>query len=209
MMMRIVCSWLVLSFSFFLASCGSTRSSLPSRSSEELTGLVLVIEELPDGQIGHSWRRAAEVELSQYERLSSIDDEVGRIIFASRRPRDCDQEQIECHRDCMKRRLPSVLSHIKRGSHAHVSYCERTCLDEYEDCLKLQGLQAQEFSVVDDAVDWLKRHSRELLAGTIVVIAGVTFVVVSAGAGVVVLAPVVLVASADQACIPWGAGVLP
>jgi hypothetical protein len=48
---------------------------------------------------------------------------------------------------------------------------------------------------VDSAVDWLKRHRKALLVGSTVVIAGVVFVVVSAGAGAVVLAPVLLIAS--------------
>ncbi|ATB40663.1 hypothetical protein CYFUS_006114 [Cystobacter fuscus] len=45
---------------------------------------------------------------------------------------------------------------------------------------------------MDEAIDWLKRHRQELLVGTIVTAAGVTFIVISAGAGVVVLAPLVL-----------------
>ncbi|WP_198316629.1 hypothetical protein [Cystobacter fuscus] len=50
---------------------------------------------------------------------------------------------------------------------------------------------------MDSAVDWLKRHRMDVLAGSIIVIAGVTFVVVSAGAAAVVLAPVVLMISAE------------
>jgi hypothetical protein len=55
------------------------------------------------------------------------------------------------------------------------------------------------FPAVDSAVDWLKRHQRELLVGTIVVIAGVAFVVVVAGSGggALVLAPAVLLVSSD------------
>ncbi|WNG42610.1 hypothetical protein F0U61_52710 [Archangium violaceum] len=55
------------------------------------------------------------------------------------------------------------------------------------------------FPVVDEAVAWLKRHREELLVGTVVVIAGVTFVVVVAGSGgtALVLAPAVLLVSSD------------
>jgi hypothetical protein len=63
--------------------------------------------------------------------------------------------------------------------------------------LSLERLRPQEFTVVDGAVDWLKRHRTSILVGSIIVIAGVTFVVVSAGAGVVVLAPVVLMTAAE------------
>jgi hypothetical protein len=48
---------------------------------------------------------------------------------------------------------------------------------------------------VDVAIDWLKRNPRTILVGSIVVIAGVAFVAVSAAAGLVVLAPMVLLAS--------------
>ncbi len=69
---------------FLLSSCGGTRSTLAPRSSEELTGLVLVIEEMPDGQVRHSWLRAAEVELSRYERLSNTEGKAGRILLPER-----------------------------------------------------------------------------------------------------------------------------
>ncbi|RKH45010.1 hypothetical protein D7V93_35785 [Corallococcus llansteffanensis] len=65
------------------------------------------------------------------------------------------------------------------------------------------------FSAVGGAVDWLKRHRTELLAGAIVVIAGVTFVVISAGAGALVLAPMVLMASTGGAVESGFVGVAP
>jgi len=46
-----------------------------------------------------------------------------------------------------------------------------------------------QFMGMNDAIDWLKRHRKELLVGTVIVAAGVALVVVSSGAGVVVLAP--------------------
>ena len=60
------------------------------------------------------------------------------------------------------------------------------------DCLKLQKLESLSFPAIDRAADWLRRHQQEVLVGTIVVAAGVAFVVISAGAGLIVLAPVVL-----------------
>jgi uncharacterized membrane protein len=59
----------------------------------------------------------------------------------------------------------------------------------------LQELQPQEFTAMDGAVDWLKRNHKAVLVGSLIVIAGVVFVVVSAGAGLVILAPAALVAS--------------
>lgn len=187
----------VLGLAWVLSSCGSTRSTVPLRD-EDLTGFVLFIQETPDGQVSHQWRRAAEVELSRYNQLLSSRDEPGGIVLASNRSRDCDQEQIDCYRACMKRRLPSYLNHIKRGSGAHGTHCANKCLKEYMQCLELQKTRALEFPVIHDALDWLKRHRKEVFVGTVVVIAGVAFVVISAGVGLLVLAPVVLVASAGS-----------
>jgi len=96
----------------------------------------------------------------------------------------------------MKRRLPAHLNHIERGSGAHGTYCANICLKAYMECLKLQNLRSLEFPVAHDAVEWVKRNRTELLVGSIVVVAGVAFVTLSAGAGLVILAPVALVISA-------------
>jgi len=176
-----------------LVSCGSTRHTASPRA-EELTDFVLIIEEHSDSQVSHSWRPATALDLPRYDPPSSHGSTVGSIVLASRRPRDCDQEQIDCVRACMKRRLPSSYSHITRGDGSKKQFCERECLKEYMECLELQKSHALQFSAVNDAVEWLKRNREELFLGTVVIIAGVAFVTISAGAGVVVLAPVVLVA---------------
>lgn len=160
---------------------------------EDLSAFVLVIQETPDGQVDHSWQRATEFDLSRYTHASCT-SEAGHIVLASRRPRDCDQEQIDCYRDCMKRRLPSSQSHIKREDGSKGRFCQNECLDEYMNCLELQKARGLRFTAVDDAVEWLKRNRKELLVGAVVVIAGVAFVTLSAGAGALVLAPVMLVA---------------
>jgi len=95
----------------------------------------------------------------------------------------------------MKRRFPSKYSHIRRENGSKNDFCQEECLREYMVCLKLQELNALQFNAVNSAVDWLKRNHKELLLGSVVIIAGVAFVTISAGAGAVVLAPIVLVAS--------------
>jgi hypothetical protein len=62
--------------------------------------------------------------------------------------------------------------------------------------------RALRFPAVEEAVEWLKEHRTELLVGTVVVMAGVTFVVVSAGAGLIVLAPLALMASVGSTNAP-------
>ena len=65
------------------------------------------------------------------------------------------------------------------------------------------------FEALDSAIDWLKRNRREVLVGSIIVIAGVVFVTVSAGSGLLVLAPVVLVAEPGTSSNPHIAGTMP
>jgi hypothetical protein len=99
----------------------------------------------------------------------------------------------------MERPLPpgygGFTSPRKRGGKSE--FCRGECQQAYDDCVELERLRPQEFSAVDGAVDWLKRHRNGILVGSVIVIAGVTFVVVSAGVGLLVLAPVVLMTSAD------------
>lgn len=117
-------------------------------------------------------------------------------MLVARRPRDCDQEQIECFRSCWKKKPAAP---IERGGPSHYAYCQNTCREAYEDCLKLKEPHALVFSALDEATDWLRRHRREVLVGTLVTAAGVTFIVISAGAGVLVLAPLVLMTQSERA----------
>jgi hypothetical protein len=82
-------------------------------------------------------------------------------------------------------------------------------MQPYLDCSKLQELKPQEFTAIDNAVDWLKRHRKSILVGSVVIIAGVVFVVVSAGAGLLVLAPAVILASSGTASLSCIAAVSP
>jgi hypothetical protein len=68
-------------------------------------------------------------------------------------------------------------------------------MQPYLDCKDLEKLHAQEFTAVGEALDWLKRNREALLVGTVVVIAGVVFVTVSAGGGLIILAPALLMTS--------------
>jgi hypothetical protein len=177
-----------------LTACGNTRHATSPRA-EELTGFVLILQEETNGQISHFWQRATELDLTRYDPPFSAHERAGSVVLASRRPVDCDQEQIDCFRACMKRRFPTAQNHIRRGDGSKRDFCSEDCLKKYMQCLKLQESQALQFTALDAAIEWLKRNREKLLVGTIVVIAGVAFVTLSAGAGAVVLAPVVLVAA--------------
>jgi hypothetical protein len=156
------------------------------------------MREQPDGQMSYSWQRAEEFDLSQYTTPTSTEGMDRRIVRAARRPRDCHAEYLECIDECMSRPLPRGYGHITagRGLGGKMEYCQERCRQPYSDCEELQRLKPQEFSAWDGAMDWLKRNHRSILVGSVVVIAGVAFVVVSAGAGLLILAPAVLLATA-------------
>ncbi len=85
------------------------------------------------------------------------------------------------------------------GSEKHHEYCTTKCLEEYMDCIKEQEQQEQEkeakklhFSSMDSALKWLREHKTEVAIGTVVVVAGVTFVVATGGTGALILAPLPL-----------------
>ncbi len=194
-----------------LASCGATRHAAPANAGE-LTRLALVIQEQPDGTVTHSWQPAQELDLSRFSTGSAAREVSRRIEPVVRRPRDCDEENRECIRECMSRPLPRGFGHITadgQGKGGKETYCRNRCWPPYRDCQELERLQPQEFAAVDAAVDWLKRNRRELLVGSVVVIAGVVFVVASMGAGLVILAPAVLLAEATTGAEPWMAGGTP
>lgn len=177
-----------------LTACSSSQTPLvwePSQGlPDNLHESVLLIRTAPSGQAEYSWQPASFWNQELNGLRASTEVSTPRIVLASRRPRDCDQEQIDCHRDCMRRKPP--YPHGARRSHSHIEYCDNKCLNEYMDCLKLQNLEVLGFTAIDRAADWLRRHQREVMVGTTVVVAGVAFVVISAGAGLIVLAPLAL-----------------
>lgn len=194
-----------------LVSCSASRHVAPT-SDEELTRFVLLIQELPDGTMTHSWRRAEELDPLQYRPPASSLAVARHIVHAMGRKRDCDEENRECIRECMSRPLPRGFGHITsggRGRGGKEEYCNDKCMQPYLDCTKLQELEPQEFTAVDEAVDWVKRNRKSILVGSIVVVAGVAFIVISAGAGLVILAPAVLLAASANESEPYMAEVSP
>jgi hypothetical protein len=178
-----------------LVSCTATRQLAPT-SPEELTHFVLFIREQPNGTVSHSWQRVEELDLSQYRALASVLGTSRAIVPVMGWNRDCDEENSECIAKCMRRPLPRGYGHMTSngtlGSKA--SYCRDQCWQPYRDCMELEKLRPQEFTAIDPAIDWLKRNRRAVLVGSVVVVAGVALVVLSAGAGVVILAPALLFA---------------
>jgi len=109
---------------------------------------------------------------------------------------DCAAEQIRCFEQCWNRAPP--LTSIKKGSGKHHEYCTEECRQEYMECVKERERLEQErkkelrFSHIDAALDWLRNHKTEVAIGTVVVVAGVAFVVATGGSGALILAPLAL-----------------
>ncbi|HZI15589.1 MAG TPA: hypothetical protein VE153_34775 [Myxococcus sp.] len=110
---------------------------------------------------------------------------------------DCDEEHIQCFDRCWNKAPP--LTSIKKGSGMHNEYCTTLCREEYMDCIEEQEQEERErkntrlrFSDMDAALGWLRTHKAEVALGTVVVVAGVAFIVSTGGAGALILAPLAL-----------------
>ncbi len=195
---------IALSLGSFLISCSTPmHAEAGPTSPQALSRYALVIEESAEGQVVHSWVPASSFDLSQYASRASPVDAERRVIRASF-SRDCEQERDSCEEMCKASLQGRNWSHASAGSKAQI--CRERCRPAYLDCSRLrEQADAVKFPVTDKAVDWLKRHREEILVGTVVIIAGVTFVVIIAGSAgtALVLAPAVLLASAEVSPSPY------
>ncbi len=191
----------------------STRESVGmsggtfSPAVEELDRYVLVIQESPSAHVTHSWRPVEEFDLSRFRLQPRAERTYGRIVLAAARQRDCHEELNNCIDTCMDRPLSEDYSHMSRG--AKHGYCKEGCWQPYLDCEELQGRRPLEFSATARAVDWLKRNRTEVLVGSIVVVAGVVFVVAFPPGALIALIPLAALASSEAVCEPYIAAVAP
>lgn len=110
---------------------------------------------------------------------------------------DCQKEHEECVGRCWnKKNWP--YPHNKKQSGWYLERCEHDCRVEFEKCEEEQEESARqrgeklEFSSITEAVEWIRSHKAEVAMGTIVIVAGVSFVLATSGAGALVLAPLAL-----------------
>jgi hypothetical protein len=106
--------------------------------------------------------------------------------------RDCDAEHAQCFKECWN--APTLpWPHTKRDEWYN-EYCTRECRKQYMECEKENEKKAKElkFSRVEDAVGWIRAHKTEVALGTVVIIAGVAFVITTGGSGALILAPLAL-----------------
>ncbi|HEX8436855.1 hypothetical protein [Archangium sp.] len=155
-----------------LVACGSTEPVLRG-SSREVPVLAASAEE---------WGPLDE------PRADARGSRAVDIVYASGGTRDCDAEQIACFRKCWKTEPPWP---IEKGDKGHDKYCTKKCREEYMECVKELEARPRPLAFPDmkTAKDWLARHETEVLVGSIVVVAGATFVIATGGTGALILIP--------------------
>jgi hypothetical protein len=195
-----------------LFSCSATRYSIPEpANAQELARSVLVIEEAPDGQVSHTWKPLKDFDLTKYPSPASYSGFKGRLVRVAASTSHCDARQESCINLCTSSPRPIPIENDRypsyQGSWAknRGRWCEETCTKYHQMCIRGLGpwaeQQAREFTRVDIAVEWLESHRKEIVTGTLVVIAGVAFVaaVAGSGGGALRFVPLLAVASANPA----------
>lgn len=191
-----------------LVSCSATRYPTPGPTgAQDLARYVLVIEESVDGQVSHTWKPLKDFDLTKYPHHASHGGLAGKVVRVATSYSHCDARYETCTDLCTSSPRPIPIEGERypsyRGSWARSrgTWCQSTCMKFYQMCIEGKGpwadRQAQEFTRVDAAVDWLKSHREEIVVGTIVVIAGVAFVAAVAGSGGAALCFVPLLAVAS------------
>lgn len=106
--------------------------------------------------------------------------------------RDCEAEERACYEECWNAE-PLPYPHTKRDGW-YREYCTRECRKVHMECAKANEQKARElkFSRVDEAIGWIRNHKTQVALGTVVVIAGVAFVITTGGSGALILAPLAL-----------------
>ena len=195
---------LAVSLSCLLASCGAHKPpGIGPSDPRELSRHALIIEETVAGQVTHAWVPASDFDLERYARSAHPSEGEGSIVRASFN-RNCDEERDQCEQMCKASLRGPNWTHASAGAKAQI--CAARCRPAYLDCSRLrEQAEAVKFSVPGEAVDWLKRHRKELLAGTLVVISGVAFVVVVGGSGgtALILVPSLLFVSSETPSMPY------
>ncbi|WP_395814549.1 hypothetical protein [Archangium minus] len=112
---------------------------------------------------------------------------------------DCDDELNTCFNACWESaRKP--YPHVE-GNEWYYEYCNRECRKQYMSCIEEQEKEEAErvkkrppleFSSLDKARDWIRAHKTELVLGTVVIVAGTAFILVTGGSGALLLVPLAL-----------------
>lgn len=110
---------------------------------------------------------------------------------------DCTDEFKQCMKRCWDKRYP--WPHNKPQSGWYHERCEQDCNREFNECEDEKEKEEAErqkkkltFSRMDEAIDWIRNHKAEVAIGTVIIVAGVAFVLATGGSGTLILAPLAL-----------------
>jgi hypothetical protein len=201
--------WMASSLCILLVSCNATRpmAATPGPSgAHDLARYVLIVQETPDG-VAHDWRPLKDVDLAKFPyavRAMSTNRRFVRV--SSGLEKYCSGRRTQCEADCLSSSRPMRVGHLRYPTYRgpwRINkgwWCSHACGQLEDMCNRGMGEWAEEFAAefdtIEPAVDWIKRHREEILVGTLIVIAGVTFVaaVAASGGGALVLVPLVVLA---------------
>jgi hypothetical protein len=109
----------------------------------------------------------------------------------------CQKELEECMTICWnKHQWP--YPHSRQQSGWYYKRCTADCTQKFTECEEEyeEAERAREkklkFSHMDEALEWLRAHKAEVALGTVVIVAGVAFVLTTGGSGALLLAPLAL-----------------
>jgi len=109
----------------------------------------------------------------------------------------CQKELEKCMNICWeKHRWP--YPHNKQQTGWYYKRCTADCNQEFKECEEEYEEAVRErekklkFSRMNEAIEWIRVHKAEVALGTVVVVAGVAFVLTTGGSGALILAPLAL-----------------
>lgn len=200
------------SLSLLLVSCSVTQPIVTAQGPtgpHDLAKYALVIQEMPDGRVTHDWKPLKDFDLTKFQYAPSAMNSNRSIVHVSSTGLEeyCEGRRAQCEQDCLSSSRPVQVGQWKYSDVktrpwriARAWWCPKHCLEQSALCNKRRGSWAEdyvaEFHAIEPAVDWIKTHRDQLLAGSVIVIAGVAFVasVAASVGGALILIPIVFFA---------------
>ncbi|WP_434384307.1 hypothetical protein [Melittangium boletus] len=162
--------WLLVLLSAAMVACASGGHARPAR---DLKARTYVIDEDASG--------------------------VGSALGTGGSGYECDDVLNQCFTRCWES-IQQPYPHVEHNEW-YYEHCTRECRKQYMQCVdameqeeaeRVKKRPPLEFSSFDKARDWIRSHKTELALGTVVVVAGVAFVLATGGSGALILLPLAL-----------------
>jgi hypothetical protein len=109
----------------------------------------------------------------------------------------CQKELEKCMALCWQKHSWPY-PHNKQQAGWYYKRCTADCNRQFKDCEEEYEEAAREkekkleFSRMNEAIEWIREHKTEVALGTVVVVAGVAFVITTGGSGLLILSPLAL-----------------